>query len=549
MLLWGIRLTQGYVRFAVLGQKAARVLNLATRNGLSVFDLKEKEGVLYASCPVKDYRNLTRLLRAQNQRRPGKAAPPDRQKQKKEPPQPTGEWWEQVLRQNEEKEPVHKPKKHGRLYRELAAILAPDPPRQTVAQPVQTGFRDWDPGRLRDDPQAIRRPPPPKEKQKRQRKPLLPAFVRATPLFRRRRRRSDLAERQALMRAHAEARNKQTLVTSVIERHGPRFFVYRYRHRKGLAVGAVLAAALLLVAQNFIWEIRVEGNETIPDGMILSTVERYGLTVGAVKASLNTGDIAHLTAIQHPDITWLAVNILGCRAVIEVEERIYPPDILDTDAFCNVVASEGGTVVRMNAFGGQKAVQVGDSVAKGDLLVSGVFVDKYGGSHFVHAWGEVIAEVERTLTVEVPMTYTVWEPAGKEAVTRALRLFDRWTVPISFGVSSGAYAAAEQSAPLSILGVPLPVDIVTTVHTPVRARTAERTEQQAAEHAQQMLEKQIDLQLGKDAVIVRQERNGYVRGGVYVLEARIVYEHDIAQQQPLEVAAPGEQPAEDQEEP
>ena len=145
---------------------------------------------------------------------------------------------------------------------------------------------------------------------------------------------------------------------------------------------------------------------------------------------------------------------------------------------CNVVASEGGTVVRMNAFGGQKAVQVGDSVAKGDLLVSGVFVDKYGGSHFVHAWGEVIAEVERTLTVEVPMTYTAWEPAGGESATYALRLFDRWTVPVSFGVSSGAYAVAEQSAPLSILGVPLPVDVITTVHTPVQGRTVERTEQQ-----------------------------------------------------------------------
>ena len=59
----------------------------------------------------------------------------------------------------------------------------------------------------------------------------------------------------------------------ILERHGLPFMLHRYRHRKLFAVGALLGAALLYVLSLFIWNIRVEGNYSLSDEVILAYLE------------------------------------------------------------------------------------------------------------------------------------------------------------------------------------------------------------------------------------------------------------------------------------
>ena len=50
-------------------------------------------------------------------------------------------------------------------------------------------------------------------------------------------------------------------------------------------------------------------------------------------------------------------------------------EMLDESIPCNVVAAADGYIVRIEAYEGAAKVKVGDSVVKGDLLISGVRKD------------------------------------------------------------------------------------------------------------------------------------------------------------------------------
>ena len=320
----------------------------------------------------------------------------------------------------------------------------------------------------------------------------------------------------------------------VERRKGVPFFLYRYRKRLGILVGLTVAILFLWAMSLFIWDIQVTGNETIDAGDVLRTVEEMGLKIGAFRPSLDARVFERQLILDYKEISWVAVNITGSTVNIHLKERTLPPEMLpNDDKPANVVAAKTGRVVRIVATDGQAMVKMGEAVNQGDLLISGIMEDKYGKITVRHARGEVWADVNETITLEVPLEETVEEHSGEVRNKYWLRLFGL-RIPLTWGEITGKAEIESSSRQLGIGFITLPFFLECQEYNMIQDVTLQYTEEQARKLAIQRLEEQAQRQF-EGAEILNQEMSGQLNaeGTAFVITGEYLVRMDIAAQQDI----------------
>jgi len=142
-------------------------------------------------------------------------------------------------------------------------------------------------------------------------------------------------------------------------RRGMPFFLRWIRGRRALAVSMTVCALGLLAGTFFIWEFEIEGNRTVSDREILRALEKNGVKLGTFGFSVDGDDLRNHVLLDLPELSWIAVNVTGCRAHVQVRERIEPPEIVDRREPSNIVARRDGLVLRIRTLAGERAVLPG----------------------------------------------------------------------------------------------------------------------------------------------------------------------------------------------
>jgi len=209
-------------------------------------------------------------------------------------------------------------------------------------------------------------------------------------------------------------------------------FLLRFRRRYAFLIGLFLSVAAICLLSRFILTVEVTGNESIPQAVILSQVRRLGLRPGVYGPGLDTKQIALDTQLALEELSWVGINLYGTRAQVMVREKIRPPELLGEQGVSDVRAQAGGLILRTQVLEGQAKVKPGDTVAPGDLLISGTvtmegpqYSDIPPSYIYVRAEGKVWARTWRTVQAVVPLAVTVKEYTGEEKTRWALTLFDR----------------------------------------------------------------------------------------------------------------------------
>lgn len=245
---------------------------------------------------------------------------------------------------------------------------------------------------------------------------------------------------------------------TVVRKEGVPFFLGRFRRRHALLAGLTLCSALLFFGSFFIWDFTVEGNQRVTDEEILRALQRQGVGIGTFGISLDTEDIRNHVLLEIPELSWVAVNVSGCRANVEVRERRTAPKPLDRKIPCNLVARRDGLVLRVQALGGVPQVLKGMSVTEGQLLISGVEDTGTFGTRFTAGLGSVEGRTWYTLTANVPLTGAEKRYTGREKRLRSVIFGSR---RIKFfansSIDSGQCDKITERTPVRVCGLPLPV--------------------------------------------------------------------------------------------
>lgn len=273
------------------------------------------------------------------------------------------------------------------------------------------------------------------------------------------------------------------------------FLLRRYRRRWGIAVGLLLFVTVLCVLSSFIWSVKVVGNETVSTQYITDTLASMGLKSGVLKSSIDPSALQSEGLVAMPELSWLAVNIKGSSAVVEVKERGMPPEIVPSDRPCNIKATQDGVILDITALDGVPMVQQGDAVVKGQLLISGTVEDKVGHTMLKHARGTVIAQTQRDIVVQVPYQQTKRTPSDKLTERRSLVLFGL-RIPLTIGSNpQGNVDVQSVERPLSIGDVEFPISVRIDRYQPYTEEVITLSPEQAEEQARQQATNQAQTDL------------------------------------------------------
>ncbi|MGI6744978.1 MAG: sporulation protein YqfD [Acutalibacteraceae bacterium] len=188
-------------------------------------------------------------------------------------------------------------------------------------------------------------------------------------------------------------------------KRGLPFVTFRHKARVGLAVGFIVLLIFVCFMSLIIWEIEVVGNVGISSEKILEIINDEGIKIGTFKGSIDATSVEKNSLSRLPGISWLSVNILGSKVQIEVRETQKGPDIIDLKTPVNVIAKKDGVIKKIEVYIGNKTVEINEAVLKGDLLISGVTVNKDNTEVLRHADGKVFAETKTVLYGKAEMLY------------------------------------------------------------------------------------------------------------------------------------------------
>ncbi len=324
----------------------------------------------------------------------------------------------------------------------------------------------------------------------------------------------------------------------VREKHGLPFLLRRYRVHSGIVVGAAAACALLLFLSGRMWVVSISGVSEEKAPAVAQALEPLGVYVGAPTKGINQLDIQFEALQQLPDITWLAVNMEGCIAHVEAVERLVGEPPKENITASNLVAARDGRIVDIIVVSGQKVAQVGDGVAEGTLLASGV-VDTTVGPLLRRSMGIVLAETTHTIRAEVPLEETLLLPTGEELVQSDL-LFFGMRIPLYANLPvTGEYELCEENRPVTLNGVSLPVGVYNYRYRLLQPTVVTRTPDEAAALARERLLAQEAEELATVTIQNRSETAELV-GGTYVLTCTYDCIENIAKEVPIQVEEGGE---------
>lgn len=232
--------------------------------------------------------------------------------------------------------------------------------------------------------------------------------------------------------------------------------------------GMGLCLLTLCFLSQVVLTVDVEGNEAVSTAVILEELSRLGLRPGVFGPLLEEEEIANAALIELDELSFLSVNLYGCRAQVLVKEAEAAPARPDKTIPADLVSAAGGIVTQVTATAGQALVQEGDTVVKGDVLITGFMdlpeisdAEADAGMYVVRASGQVWARTWRTLKAQIPLTAQVKAYTGASNTRFALDFFGQ---RVNFYQNSGiSYARYDKIVEVKTLSLPgggvLPVSL------------------------------------------------------------------------------------------
>ena len=177
------------------------------------------------------------------------------------------------------------------------------------------------------------------------------------------------------------------------KRKGIPFIINRYKKRKNFLVLFLIIVSIFVILSNYIWNIEINGTETINKNEILTMLEENGIKIGTLKRKIDIDKSINNIRMKSEDIAWIGITVKGTNLIVNIKEAAMAPKIVNENEICNIVADKTGIITKIDVQNGTAAADVGDIVTKGDILISGYIDGKYTDRRYVHAMGNVEAKV------------------------------------------------------------------------------------------------------------------------------------------------------------
>ena len=205
----------------------------------------------------------------------------------------------------------------------------------------------------------------------------------------------------------------------ILEKHGIRFKIHKNRRRFGLVIGLIWLLVFLKLMSGYVWIIDIEGNQNLSDGEIISVLETIGIKEGMKASKIDSKIDRERLLLKTEELAWASLNVEGSKLTVNVSEvKSRKPE----NTACNLISNADGIIKKIDVTSGNCLVKIGDTVKKGDVLVSGI-KETGSGTEFIVSQGEIIADIKREISLSEKRNQTVKSFISKTKNKAVLEVF------------------------------------------------------------------------------------------------------------------------------
>ena len=324
-------------------------------------------------------------------------------------------------------------------------------------------------------------------------------------------------------------------------KRGLPFFYAKLGKRKMLAAGALGSILTLYVLSSFIWFVEVKGNDKISRAKIENLARVNGLTKGVLKWQVDSDRIEKALSNQIPQIAWVSIEIKGTKAVIKIAEKVYAErKALGKQA--HIISGKDGVIQEVLVLTGMATVKEGDTVKKGQMLISGIIeapqeAEETNNSpvedqkskvkpKFLKAEGIVRARVWYRGYGEGPVVKEGFRPTGKIASNLGIKIGTKEIIlkgPKVHGFKAFKRKDKVKKLP-SWRNMTIPVEVITTNYFELAQYRENLGPEGAAKLASDMAKKKLKKQIPAGAKLVHQEVKKVEAGEDNLVRVEVIIE-------------------------
>lgn len=196
-----------------------------------------------------------------------------------------------------------------------------------------------------------------------------------------------------------EVAEEAGVTLEITEKRGLPILFMKYRRRYGVAAGLALALVMMLFFSSVLWSVEINGVDKTEIELIKATLGECGISVGLPVGRIEKKEAEDKLEVLSPYIQRASVNIIGNRAFVEIYEREAAENAEVGFLYSDIVSKSDGEIIKANIFQGQSELQTGQSVAKGELLVTGEVKMKEDKIRYTDSKAEIIAKTKHNVSV------------------------------------------------------------------------------------------------------------------------------------------------------
>lgn len=272
----------------------------------------------------------------------------------------------------------------------------------------------------------------------------------------------------------------------IIQKKGIRFKIYKNRLRFGMVFGLIWLLIFLKIMSGYVWIIDVEGNKKIPDSEIISVLETIGIKEGIKASKIDSKIDRERLLLKTDKLAWASLNVEGSRLTVNVSEV---KNTKSQTIACNLISNADGIIKKIDVTSGNCLVKIGDTVKKGDVLVSGI-KETGVSTEFVASQGVIIADIKKEISLSENRHQTVKNFNGKTKNKAVLEIFT-FKIPLYLTLEENLYNSSLNIKQANLFGKKLPLRLYIKSFEFLSEEKVEYTDEKLILKIENKLEKQL----------------------------------------------------------
>lgn len=266
-----------------------------------------------------------------------------------------------------------------------------------------------------------------------------------------------------------------------------------------LIIMSVLGLLFLIFLSNTIFNVEIISTNNDLNEMIEKELKNYGIKKYSFKKSYE--EISkikeELKEKYNNYIEWIEITGIGTKYEIKIVER-KKNNNSESKEYTNIVATKSGVVKKIYVENGMKMVEVNTYVNKGDVIISGAIMKDETIKEYVHAKGEVYAEVWYNVNIEFPLEYTEKIYTNNKSKSFFIRIGNKY-------IEHSKYKSFERKNIKSFKNRLIPFELGIESQSEVKIINDKYTSNEAKNKAIEKAKEKVLQSLDKDEYILQQK--------------------------------------------